>query len=257
MNSSLLVFDFDGVIADSIKEQAVTAYNTLHSLRGKPTLATSLEDLPHNFFDRFAASRTRFHHAHTVVLLAYWCEEQEGEPTESSIAALRKTIPHSDSEIRSRFFLLREQFIQSAPKEWAALNPAYPEVWSDIRTQDPLIIVTDKNSSPVKLLFSAWGRPLTTDDVLYSGDNNEPKVENFAKLCKRFPKTSFHFIEDSLVNLKAVYGAFPDKVFGYLASWGYITEQIASSAQAQGFPLLSPEGLKDLITTNAPPQCAK
>ena len=54
MTNPMLIFDYDGVLLDSVREIAVTAYNMLNN-----TIATRLDQLPQNALELFL--RNRFH----------------------------------------------------------------------------------------------------------------------------------------------------------------------------------------------------
>ena len=54
MTNPMLIFDYDGVLMDSVREVAVTAYNMVQN-----TIATRLNQLPQTALDLFL--RNRFH----------------------------------------------------------------------------------------------------------------------------------------------------------------------------------------------------
>jgi hypothetical protein len=66
----MLIFDFDGVLLDSVREVAVTAYNMLHG-----TIITRLNQLPQNALNLFLRNRFHVQPIGDAPVLMKWCLE--------------------------------------------------------------------------------------------------------------------------------------------------------------------------------------
>lgn len=68
--NEIFLFDFDGVLLDTVDEVAVTAYNT-----ATESFISSLEDAPEGYGELFRINRCRIQHAGEIPLLGAWCVE--------------------------------------------------------------------------------------------------------------------------------------------------------------------------------------
>ncbi len=106
----MLIFDFDGVLMDSVREIAVTAYNML-----KGTIVTRLNQLPQNALDLFLRNRFHVQPIGDAPVLMKWClETGESDPDKLlSPAEYEEIIQHVDEPVAARttrFFETRNRF---------------------------------------------------------------------------------------------------------------------------------------------------
>ncbi len=66
----MLIFDYDGVLLDSVREVAVTAYNMLQG-----TITTRLDQLPQAALDLFLRNRFHVQPIGDAPVLMTWCLE--------------------------------------------------------------------------------------------------------------------------------------------------------------------------------------
>ena len=72
----MLIFDYDGVLLDSVREVAVTAYNMVQG-----TIATRLDQLPQNALELFLRNRFHVQPIGDAPVLMKWClEVGESDP---------------------------------------------------------------------------------------------------------------------------------------------------------------------------------
>jgi hypothetical protein len=70
MTNSMLIFDFDGVLMDSVREIAVTAYNTLTG-----DIVTRLNQVPPVALELFLRNRFHVQPIGDALILMKWCLE--------------------------------------------------------------------------------------------------------------------------------------------------------------------------------------
>src|SRR5210317_1745693 len=125
----MLIFDFDGVLMDSVGEIAVTAYNML-----KGTIVTRLDQLPQNALELFL--RNRFHVqpiGDAPVLMNYCLEIGEVEPDKlispDEYDEIIKKVDEPVAARTTRFFETRNLFKTKNLTAWTALNAPVQPLW--------------------------------------------------------------------------------------------------------------------------------
>ena len=125
----MLIFDYDGVLLDSVREIAVTAYNMLPG-----TMATRLNQLPQNALALFLRNRFHVQPIGDASVLMRWCLEcGDDEPDRLlSTAAYEDILKKTDEPVAARttrFFETRNHFKSRDLDAWIALNAPVQPLW--------------------------------------------------------------------------------------------------------------------------------
>ena len=231
----MILFDFDGVLIDSLDEVAITSYNAALEEN-----LTELKQLPGNYLQLFRANRHHVQPAGDFLVFAFWCFEQsEGEHNnllalnEFNQLLLKET--RTTGERTELFFKARARFIENELEKWLALHNTMRPISDHLEEFGQSLILTNKNRHATEQLCHFFGLPFSSENI-YTGDKGSTKIENFRRIQQRFPGEQFVFIDDSIKNLVEISKAFPDrKLLRVLhASWGYLGPADAEHAKSLG-----------------------
>jgi len=254
----MLIFDFDGVLINSLDEVTLTAYNTATGKR-----VTSLADLPTALVGLFKQNRFHVQPIGDAILLMNWClnnyrnkSEQILNPHEYEALISDATISITDRTLR--VYETRRQFIANDPECWLALHRPYQPLWDELiqRKKYVFAILTNKNRDATLRLCQHFGLGIHAVDV-YSGDHGTGKVENMRQIQKRFTDQRYGFIDDSVKNLRELENSLnaENKMIRLLfASWGYTGPRDEKIAQEYGYPVLNQKDLIGLLDKDRPRQ---
>jgi len=254
----MLIFDFDGVLINSLDEVTLTAYNTVTGKR-----ATSLTDLPTALVRLFQNNRFNVQPIGDAILLMNWGLNNYRSKSRSILNPHKyeaiisdATVPITDRTLR--IYETRSQFIANDPECWLALHRPYQPLWDQLikRPQYAFIILTNKNRDATLRLCQHFGLGIQTVDV-YSGDHGTSKVENMRQIQKRFADQQFDFIDDSVKNLRELEISLilENKMNRLLlAAWGYTGPRDEKIAQESGYPVLNQKDLIAMLDKGRKPQ---
>jgi len=228
------IFDFDGVLLDSLGEVIVTSYNAASG-----DLAFEIEKPPASFVLLFKENRFHCLRAGDFVTLALALLDGKTPSTmphfsKEEFAAIIAADKLSREERLNQFFLTRSIMIAGDRFSWLELHRVYQPLWQQVKYfADELILMTNKNNQAVIETCEHFELDLKEENI-YSGDKGITKSENFKKIKNRFKsKDGFFFIDDSVKNLQKLETDFPGEITLSLASWGDggpHDEQIAKEA---------------------------
>ena len=240
----MLIFDFDGVMVDSLDEVIVTAHNS-----ASPDLVKSLEDLPRGFEKVFRANRYHVQPAADFPVLSNWClnvceQAPETVLTRSEYRKLLARDTESPTSRRDRFFGIRKVFVDQDLERWLNLNRPYNPLWESLIEFGGanIVIMTNKNRDPVIALCHHFGLRIESRNV-YSAEVGASKTDNLNAIHERFGKDAYYFIDDSVPNLSDLDTYFEGRTeFTWLfATWGYVGPQDREEAERLDFPCLTQE----------------
>lgn len=244
----MLIFDFDGVLINSLDEVTLTVYNTTTAKR-----VTSLADLPEALVGLFQRNRYHVQPIGDAILLMGWCldhyRESPGknlDPQEYKAIVSNTVVPITDRT--NRIYETRSHFIARDPECWLALHQLYQPLWGELmqRPKYAFVILTNKNRDATLRLCRHFGLAVKAADI-YSGDQGLSKVENMRQIRKRFGGQRYRFVDDSVKNLQELENSFSlekEKIRLLLASWGYTGPGDEKIAKDHGFGVINQ---KDLI----------
>jgi FMN phosphatase YigB (HAD superfamily) len=245
MTKPMLIFDYDGVLLDSVREVAVTAYNMLQG-----TIATRLDQLPQAALDLFLRNRFHIQPIGDAPVLMKWClEVAESDPAKLlSPAEYQDIIQRTDEPVAARtirFFETRHRFKTRDLDAWFALNAPVQPIWR-IMAENPVenfVLLTNKNREATISLSRHFGLEISDENV-YSGDHGTTKIENMTQIIQRFARPTYSFFDDSVKNLREIDEHFnrQEKTISLIfAAWGYIGPDDAHTAKDFGYQVVALE----------------
>ena len=235
----MLIFDFDGVLLDSLNDVVLTSYNALND-----QTKLSLSELPRDFVLKVKINRFHCQASSDFLVLAeavynnqsIFADQENNQDASNQILSneqFKRLISASKiptSERRESFFLARKRLIETSLDSWLAIHDVFQPLWSFVNKADfRLVLLTNKNRAAVELTCKHFNLKIEQEDI-YSGDNGVTKQENLEKIVKRFNLSSVTFIDDSLKNLKDLreYHSSLNPTYQFtplLALWGYVGEK--------------------------------
>jgi FMN phosphatase YigB (HAD superfamily) len=239
----MILFDFDGVLVDSLNEVALTAYNAATG-----SLLTSLSEIPGAPVALFKRNRFHVQQIGDAITLMNWCiDRHQFESIETLSMEEYRTIASGDTAtLNARTNLIyetRKRFIERDEKRWLSLHQPYQPLWNElVKGHDCVyVILTNKNHDATLRLCRHFGLDINTNDI-YSGDRGTTKVENMQQIQTRFGIEHVSFIDDSVKNLKDLDLEFnqEEKILSLiLADWGYTGPDDARIAREFGYPVFN------------------
>jgi FMN phosphatase YigB (HAD superfamily) len=254
---AMLIFDFDGVLINSVDEVVLTAYNAAAG-----SLCTCLAQVPVDLRQMFKNNRFHVQPIGDAIALMYWClSNRQGDlnkiltPEEYGTIADGTDIPLTDRT--NLIYDTRKRFIEKDIERWFALHQTYQPLWDELirRQNHPFVILTNKNHDATLRLCRHFGLQINADDI-YSGDHGVTKIENMLRIQERFGQLQFYFIDDSVKNLKELdlyFNAKNKMLTLLLATWGYTGAQDSAMAQEYGYEAFQQADvvrLLDIINSN-------
>jgi FMN phosphatase YigB (HAD superfamily) len=238
----MLIFDFDGVLINSLDEVVLTTYNAAAG-----SLCTSLAQVPVDLLQMFKNNRFHVQPIGDAIALMNWCLANRQRDLNKILTREEyQTITQgSDMALTDRTNLIydtRKRFIEKDIARWFTLHQTYQPLWDELirRKNHPFVILTNKNHDATLRLCRHFGLNIDAKDI-YSGDNGVTKIENMLRIQERFGQQQFFFIDDSVKNLQELDHHFnrDKKVLSpALAAWGYTGAQDERIAQESGYPAL-------------------
>ena len=238
----MMVFDFDGVMVDSLTEVMMTSYNSTSG-----NLAIHPDQLPAGFEVLFRRNRYHVQPAADFSVFAAWCvRECAWDPDRNlSLDDYREILASaskSPSDRRDHFFVTRRLFFENHRAAWFDLNVPYRPLWDVLIERGPeaVVILTNKNKPAVMELCYHFGLKVLEENI-YSAEAGATKMQNLDTIRERFKNMRYYFIDDSLSNLRDLRGYLGRSTDVELcfADWGYVGPDDRREATEAGFPSFS------------------
>ncbi len=239
----MLIFDFDGVLIDSLDEVTVSAYNTVTN-----NLFTALEKLPPKLVELFQRNRFHFQPAGDVIPLMDWCLNNYKILAEKLLSPkeyrdIIKTNRIALIERTNLFYATRKKFVMKHKQTWLSLHKPYQPLWGELIQHGGkrVVILTDKNRAAVQWLCRHFGLNISRKNI-YAGDAGATKLTNLQKINERFRRSRYELIDDSIKNLRDLEREFNSRdqiFFPILASWGYLGPTSKSQARKYQYPVFN------------------
>jgi phosphoglycolate phosphatase-like HAD superfamily hydrolase len=262
-SESILVFDFDGVISDSIHDSFRTALNAYirfvpkHSFPLKEPLDTAaktfLFEKEHpDLFARFQRIIPLGNRAEDYFTMLTMLDKRDdgGAMEQDAFTAYAGTLPPDRQKEYGRlFYAVRSELQRADPADWAGLMPAFPGFAGAVRELSErfiLAVATSKDRFSVDLQLKAYGiLSCFLPENIVDKDFSESKRDHLVHIreMRGVPFGSIHFIDDKLLHLVSVADL---GVKCYLALWGFNTPREHALAEKEGFVLLRLTDLRNL-----------
>lgn len=232
----VFVFDFDGVLCDSIYETLVLNWIIKNDLSAD-CIATEI-NIDSAWKDAFLTHRHLVGPANEYYFLMQAMDRlQSGfcKDVPSEFHQLRAIPSRTSQEHAEKLFSLRLKLKKERKEDWLKLLPFYAGMGASLKTlaeQAQVFISSTKDESTIREALAAQGLEDTVSEV-YGKDRGVDKVlhiEGILTETGASPEELF-FIDDNWEHLKAT----RDKVGGsFLALWGYTHPQAKDFVQEFG-----------------------
>ncbi|MBN2416932.1 hypothetical protein JXO52_13885 [bacterium] len=230
----VLALDFDGVIADSLRECLVVSLNAWRTLSSRGDTITSLPEVDSGLEAAFRRLRPFIRTGEDYILIQMALEA--GVTIENQLDFDRFAASYTDdrSTLRHAFYAARTALCSGQHERWLELNPLYPgmadllRLWPD---PDRLLIISTKRSDFIAAILTGNAISFPDDALYYAGPGHSKRSIIEALLKERSLSPGlFNFVDDQVDTLRKV---APTGVRCFLAAWGYTgSEQIRSAATA-------------------------
>ena len=133
MHLKAIIFDFDGVLVNSLNETALTSYNTVTG-----ELATSFDKVPEGYLKLYLVNRPHVQPAADFYILAKWClDNYKTNPNHLlSSSEYKELIVKTEIPFQERarlFFGARKRFWENDLKKWLSLHSVYEPIFSEVK----------------------------------------------------------------------------------------------------------------------------
>jgi len=246
----VVVFDFDGVVVDSIRECFFTAWWTYHGIQ-EPN-----EDL---FRHANAEAELSFSQHRYLVGPAweyYYLARSIDEHLQRPGGNLATTFEAFKQEFRiealtfaDAFFRLRAITREKYPKQWVAMNPLYSGVADVLRVslrEHETFIASTKDKDSIHQILQENGVAVPRSRIFGNelGGDKRAHLSRVIRAARATPD-SVSFIDDNPRHLRRVR---PLGVRLYLATWGYIGPEGREAAERIDANLLTIRQLEKMLT---------
>ncbi len=220
----IYIFDFDGVLFDTVNELGVLTYCSLKNL------PMNLKNVPTKFLNYFSLNRPRPVNGLGMVALGKWCLKEFEAKKEPYLISKKDfdleltKIKGNSKEIENTFFNNRYSFMTENKDIWLSLNKPYPTIWKFLKNKN-FYIVSNKDRNSLNLLSTHFGKILNSN-LIFSSDERGSKAEKIFKIYQK-EKQNCIFVDDALDNLIRIKEELssPSWLSLYLAGWGYINPE--------------------------------
>lgn len=239
--SEVVVFDFDGVISNSIEECFLVSY---HAYKGKTKVDSDFFEVdepktkPLFFQYRYLVGA-----AYEYFFLWEAIDQWLVTPDTSLISIYLQKKERGKTQETERhyevFFQLRNQLRNKYLQDWIRINPVYPdiiELLTQVSNRFEFYIASTKDEPSIEMILKDNDFEMPTEHIV--GKTVSTDKQNQLKQILQWtakPPEKVYFIDDNLNHLNRVH---PLDVHCFLASWGYNDETSRIKAQEQGIPVV-------------------
>jgi phosphoglycolate phosphatase-like HAD superfamily hydrolase len=244
MDRNLILWDFDGVIVNSMQECLFSSYNAFLSLEKSTGSPIGLTDIPTNVREHFFRYRKYVRPAGEYYLMHQSLTENEDISTPEAYQRYVKVKKDQIKSFQPLFFQERNSFRKDNVQSWLDLHQVYPHIfsaWEDLQKDFDFMIVSNKDQRSIEMLLDHFH--LGGVGEIYGSDfsNNKREIIQYLLETKQLNRAKVIFIDDHPGHLKDVQ---PLGVkLGY-ADWGFGSIPTDMDLDAT---LLSPENMVEKI----------
>ena len=244
-----LALDFDGVIADSIKECFVVAHNAFVEFSGDGLRVDFFDDLDEEKVAKMRHIRNFIRSGEDYVYINLAIEKNAIVQNQKDFDSFTEQYKDLRATFFDEFYRERETFSQEKPRLWAELNPLYPGIRPFLATYkqaERLFIISTKKAEFVDKTLTANDIHFDTDRIFYATAQRSKRTIIEELLDQhRIRPDQFHFIDDQIDTLLTV---AETGVSCYLALWGYNNEGQIETARKRGIPILELQDFLEIFS---------
>ena len=206
MSKKILLWDFDGVIANSLDECLITSYNAFviqENLQLKPV--RSVREVPVVYRDHFFRYRKYVRPAGEYYLLHKSLTLGQSISDYQSFKKLRSVFADKIQPFQQLFFAERNKFRAENENAWLLKHQVYPHVtkaWDSLNHYYDFMIVSNKDQRSISLLLNYFGLKIDNNHIFgadFSSNKHEIIVHILAE--NRFDPNDVTFIDDQYNHL--------------------------------------------------------
>lgn len=230
-----LVFDFDGVICDSIKECYFTAFNLYYKNDNK-TFSIFYKK---NFF-KLKKLRVFVKSGLDYFVVIHILDKKLIINNKKDFENIKIISNISENKIDKLFYNYRKKFAKKNYNLWITMNPLYKglkKILIKLIKDNILYVLTYKNKKSVLDILNHNKIFIPKENVISIPYTKSKKI--FFK-----KNNNYIFIEDNISNLLDIDTI---NVKRYLAQWGYNSNSEISLAKKKKINILSIDKIKNLI----------
>ena len=240
--TDLLALDFDGVIADSIRECLVMGYNAYVEYCGKGDKVEQLEEIEENRRSESQRLRRFIRSGEDYVYINHALAQNVAIANQEEFDAFKKKHLALLDEFLQIFYSERIRFSQQKSDEWIRLNPLYPgmkDFLSSFPIKKNLYVVTTKKISFVTQILAGHNIALPKENLFQATEKQDKRAIIAAIMEQRDKQPGqIYFIDDQIDTLIKVADL---GIHCILARWGYNNEQQIERAKKAGIPVMELE----------------
>jgi len=230
MNRALL-WDFDGVICDSLDECLLTSYNAFRQYKKENNGFTrNIIDIPSSIRDFYYRTRQYVRRPGEYLILF---EAFEAKERLNDYVQFRKVLSEhilSIQRYEQDFFSARERYRKEDLTGWLGLHHEYPwvnEKWQKLKETFEFYIVSNKDKVSISLILKHMGLSISEENIFGKEFSIEKTaiVEHIVSRG-RFRAGEVYFIDDHYSHLMDL-AKLGIRLF--FATWGYGNAEASST----------------------------
>lgn len=236
-----LLWDFDGVIADSIDECLITSYNAFLTHQNiSEKFIERIKDIPKKVKDKFYKTRQFVRGPREYFVLHKAIIDNKLLNGYGSFKKLLFDFSNIITNYEDIFFLKRRELKKKNPQYWLNLHRVYPWVkdkWNELRSYFDFYIVSNKDTHSISLIMEHSFMFIKKNNIFgkdFSLDKREIIRHILSK--EKLRKENTAFIDDNYYNLK---GLNKLGIRLFFATWGY--GKITNSTICKKITILNPK----------------
>jgi len=222
MNRALL-WDFDGVICDSLDECLLTSYNAfLQYKKGKGGSIRNPGDIPESVKDFYYHTRQYVRRPGEYLTLYEAFEAGKRLDDYSHFRDFLSKHKQSIQGYEEDFIKARERLRQNGMSEWLDLHHGYPwvnEKWEKLKKNFEFYIVSNKDRQSIFLILEHLGLGIEDENIFGKEFSiHKARIIEHILSKQRIPRKDVYFIDDHYSHLLDV-ASLGIRLF--FATWGY------------------------------------
>ena len=222
MDKSCLLWDFDGVVVDSIDECLLTSYNAFLQHQDNKEFVANLDNIPEKVAKEFNRIRKYVRAPRGYFIIHNAIQEAKNIDSINSFEDYFASHKNEIGIYEDTFYSMRNKLQNKNPQYWMSLHRVYPWVkdsWDLLSNYFEYFIVSNKDAHSISLILQNACMAIN-DDHIFGKEFNIEKMKIVKHILEFFKieKDSAYFIDDNSLNLAEV-SKLGIRMF--FASWGY------------------------------------
>jgi len=232
MKNFAIVFDFDGVIINSIDECYYVGVEAYNRIGGNLKFCKKTKNL-------YKKARPYIRITEDHLPTFYMIEKGFFDP--SLLKTFKKNLKRKEKEYVKKFYEIRKDFQKKDFKGWLSMHKPFYEIVKFMKKNIKrwnIFISTTKNKEAVKIILKSISFKFQPSKI-FSREFSTDKSKHIKEISKRYgiEEEKIIFIDDNLENLINI--KRNTKAIPLLASWGYINKEILKNARKNKIKIIN------------------